>query len=104
MGLIFHLDQGQHAAHLVIDLLFGTFFDLQPERDVFAHGQVREQRITLKNRIDLAFIGRDVRDVLAVQIHAAAVGPLEAGQDSQQGGLAAPAGAQEGEEFAFVDG
>ena len=93
--MLLHLDHGQHPVHLVIDGGFGEFAQFQAEGDVLAHGHVREQRVVLKNGIDLALVGGQFRDVLPIQKNPSAVRRLESRQHPQKGGFSAAAGSQQ---------
>ena len=85
------------------DLGLRDLLAAQPEGDVLAHAQVREQGVALEDRIGGATIGGEPGDVLAVDEHPARGGLLEAGDHAQRRGLAAAAGAEHGEEFAPRD-
>jgi len=64
--------------------------------------QVREQRPLLRDVTDLAALGRDVRagtvDDPAADSDRSCVGLFEAGEQPEQGGLAAAGGAEDGGE------
>ncbi len=83
------------------------FQALQPERDVLGHGEVGEQRVVLKDHPDAALFRRNA--LLSVAHHASGdpdlsrVGMLEAGDGPEHRGLAAPAGAQDGQGRALGD-
>ncbi|MNN60296.1 hypothetical protein D3C81_1754670 [compost metagenome] len=64
---------------------------------------MREQRVGLEHHVDRPLVGRQVGDVLAVQVDAPRGGPLEAGEQAQQGRLAAAGAAEQGEDLALVD-
>ncbi len=65
--------------------------DHQPVADVLQHRHVREQRVVLEHGVDVAVIGRNAGDVLAVDRRRAAGRLLEAGDQAQAGGLAGAA-------------
>ena len=102
-GLVLHLDQRQHPVDLALDRRLVGPRDLQPEGDVLAHRQVREEGVALEDRVDLALVGRQVGDVLAVEQDPPLVGLLEPGQDPQQRRLAAARGAEQREELPAPD-
>ena len=64
------------------------------------HGHVREQRVVLEDRVDCPLRGRDARDVDALQLDAAGVGALEAGDHAQRRRLARARRAEHREELA----
>src|SRR5690606_18328927 len=79
----------------------------QPEGDVLAHGEVREERVVLEHEPDAAPLRRH-RDAVAderlpVERNGPAVGRLEAGDAAQRGRLAAPARSEERERLALLD-
>ena len=84
--------------------LLGLLLDAQPEADVVGHGHVREQRVGLEDHAHVALVGRQVRDVLAVDLDAARVGVLEAGDHAQRRRLAAAGRPEEGDELAALGG
>ena len=45
----------------------GTFRIDQPVGDVVTDGHVREERVVLEHRVDVALVGRQLRDVPAVE-------------------------------------
>jgi len=92
VGVPLHLDERQHPVHRLVDFAPGAAGHLQPEADVLTDGQVGEEGVALEDGVDGAAVGRQRGDVLAVEEDPAGVGRLEAGDDAQQGGLAAAAG------------
>jgi len=76
---------------------------LQRKRNVLQDGHVREQRVVLEHHADIPLVRRAVGDVVAVDQHAAFVGPGQAGDQAEQRGLARPGWAQQGQEFAAGD-
>ena len=85
-------------ALLAVDLL-----DHQAVRDVVADRHVREQRVVLEHRVDVALERRHVRDVAAVEQDAAGGRQLEAGDHAQGRGLAAARRPEHREELAVPD-
>ena len=61
---------------------------------------MRKQRVVLEHDADTAAVGRQVIDALAVEQHAALRLADEAGNDAQQGGLAAAGRSQQRNELA----
>src|SRR5882724_8397796 len=72
----------------------------QAERDVFAHGQPREQRVRLKHH---AAIRAGSRDLLPVQNDAAACRPVKACDDPEQRRFSAARRAEDGDEVVVAD-
>src|SRR5882672_5473815 len=66
------------------------------ERDVFAHGQPREQRVRLKHH---AAIRTGSRDLVPVQNDAAAGRPVKPGDDPEQCGFSTARRAEDGDEI-----
>jgi hypothetical protein len=64
---------------------------------------VREQRVVLEDRVDVARVGRTSGDVAARELDAARVGQLEAGDQPQGRGLARARRTQQREELAAGD-
>ena len=96
-------DDLQHFRDTLPYLLLRYLGDTQTEGDVFKHVQMRKQRVFLEHRVDLPLMGWDIIDPRAVEGHVAACGRGEPSDDPQCGGLAAPTGAKQREEFGIVD-
>src|SRR5581483_5114460 len=77
--------------------------DPQAELDVLLRGHVREQRVRLEHHPHVALVGRDVRDVLAVDDDAAAVRAVEAGDEPERGRLAAARRPEQRQELALSE-
>ncbi len=56
MSKLFELHQLQHRVDPTFTLGAGQFANRQRERDVVAHRQVREKRVTLEHHTDVAFV------------------------------------------------
>jgi hypothetical protein len=89
-----------HVAQACRDLSTAELLDLGPEGDVLRHGHVREQAVGLEHHVHVAFRGRDVRHVGALQQDPALVRSLEAGDHAQRRRLAAATRAEHREELA----
>src|SRR5712691_4902071 len=72
----------------------------QAERDVFAYGQPREQRVRLKHH---AAIRARFRYLLPVENDAAARRPVKPGDDTEQRGFSAARRAEDGDEVIVAD-
>ena len=70
----------------------GTLLHPQAESDVLKHVQVGEQRIFLKDGIDLPLIGRNVINPHTVKEDVSARRGREAANNPQCGGFTAPTG------------
>ena len=77
--------------------------DGQAEGDVVAHRHVLEQRVMLKHEADAAIARVDRRHVLAIEQDGAMIGAVEAGDDAQQGRLAAARWAEQCHQLAARD-
>ena len=64
---------------------------------------MREQKEVLEHHADAAQVGRQPGHVGAADLHPAAIGRLQTGNDAQQRGLARTAGPQQREELAAAD-
>ena len=69
--------------------------ELEAEREVVAHGEVRIERVALEDHRDVALARRLVRDVATGQSNRAGVGLFEPGDEPEQRGLPAAARADE---------
>ncbi|MCY1234030.1 hypothetical protein D9M72_465980 [compost metagenome] len=102
-GQVFHLHQGQHLLDPARDGVALQSLHLQAEGDILGHAHVREERIVLEHGIDPALVGRELVHALAADLDGAGGDLLEAGDGTQQGGLAAARRAKEGEELVVAD-
>ena len=93
----------QHLGDLGGALAARHAFDLQPVADVLGDRHVREERVVLEDGVDVARVGRLLRDVGAAEGDAARVGLLEAGDHTQRRRLSGARRAEEREEFAVGD-
>ena len=75
----------------------------QAESHVLKYVQMREQGVLLEHRVDLPFIGRNVINPHTVEQDVSRRRRREAADDPQCGGLAAPTGSKQCEEFFVID-
>ena len=97
------LGQIEHAGHFAFDLLAAQLLDLQPVGDVLEDGEVRKDRIALKDHRHIAAVGRQFVDVLAVQNHLAKGRKLKPGDQAQRRRLAAAGRPQQRDKLAALD-
>ena len=97
------LDELERLGDAPLDLVLGDLLALQPERDVLLDRHVREQRVALEDRVDVALVRRHVRDVDAAELDRALGRLLEAADHPQRRRLAAARGPEQREEAAARD-
>ena len=93
----------EHLAGTPPPLGLRDLADHQGVLDVLADAHVREQRVVLEDGRDVAGVRRRARDVVAVDLDAAAGRLLESGDQAQAGGLARTGRTEHGEELAVRD-
>src|SRR5262249_41564345 len=76
---------------------------LEAIRDVEGHGHVRPQRIVLKDHADVPRMRGQAVDPALAEPDLANVGPVEAGDEPKQRGLATPGRPEQREELAVAD-
>ena len=103
VGVVLKAYQTQHTHDLLRDNILRLLLDGQAEGDVVVDVHVREERVFLEYGVDLALVGRDVHDVLAVKEDLALGGLQEAAEDAQQRRFAAAGGTEQGDELIFVN-
>jgi hypothetical protein len=93
---VLQVHQLEQLVHLGLDLGLGALADLEAEGHVAPHREVLERGVVLEDEAHVALLRRQAGGVLAGDLHHSLVGDLEAGDDPQQGGLAAAARPQQG--------
>ena len=86
-----------------LDLVLADLLALEPEGDVLADAQVREERVALEDGVGRALVGGEPGDVGAVDLDRAGGGLLEPGDHAQGGGLPAARRAEHREELPLGD-
>ena len=102
----------EHLHHPLVDLRLRELClparpvrlgDAQAEGHVFKHVQVRKQRVALEHGVHRPQMGRDIINPHAVKQNVPGGRRQKPAYDPKRGCLAAPAGAQQREEFLIVD-
>ena len=78
-------------------------FYAQAVGDVLRHGHMRKECVILEDRVHVALVRRRARDFPAVELDAAGIRSLEAGDQPQRRRLAGARRAEEGEELSRLD-
>ena len=86
-----------------LQLALGDALPLEPEGDVVLDRHVREERVALEHRVDVALVRRQPDDVLVAQVDVALGRLLEAADHAQRRRLAAARRAEQREERAARD-
>ncbi|MCY1305838.1 hypothetical protein D9M70_556640 [compost metagenome] len=68
LGMVLERDKGEKLGDPFVDRRMLHPLQFQAEGDVAADRQVREKRVVLEDDIDVALVGRQVRDWLAFEI------------------------------------
>ena len=97
------VDQRQHLLHDLAYLRIRFLLQTRSECHVFKHIQMRKQRVTLEDRVDLPFVRRHIVDAFSVKKDIAAVRCDEAADDPQRSRLAAAGRAEQRDKFSIVD-
>jgi hypothetical protein len=103
VGVLAQANQFQQFTYALVDGGLGQALTAQAEGDVGVHAEIGEQRIGLKHDAEVALARRQQGNIpLALQQTAAAL-RFEAGDDAQQGGLAAARGAKKAQQLTRLD-
>ena len=78
--------------------------DPQAEFDVRLGGHIREERVRLEDHAHVALVGRNIRDVVALDDHPSRGRCLEPGDDPECGRLPAARRAEEGKKLTGLEG
>ena len=92
------------GANLTVDLVLGDLLELERKRHVLVHRHIGIQSIALEHHGDVAVLGSDVVDALAIDEHIARGDVLQAGDHAHRRGLTAARGANEDDELLVVNG
>ena len=103
VGIVLQVHQLEHTHYLLLDDVLGFLLDLQAEGNVVVYIHVGEQGVFLEYGVDLPLVGRYFADILSIEEHMAFGGFQEAAENTQKGGFAAAAGAQQGDKLIFID-
>ena len=95
-------EQAEQFFHARTDVARPPFLDLQAEGDVVEHRHVVEEGVILEDEADVALLNVDVIDSLSADEQVAFGRDLQAGDHAQDGGLAPAAGAEQGDQLAFL--
>lgn len=93
----------QMTHHLFFDLLFRKLFYTKRKGDVLENGQVREERIALKDRVNVAPVRRHAIDALVAEQDLAFIGFDKACNKAQQSRLSAARRTKNREELARLN-
>ena len=96
-------DEFHDAFGPLADLLLAQIFQLQAEGDVVAHVEVREDGVRLEDHRRVPLVRCDVVHPPLAEEDAPRSGVLEAREHPEERRLAAPRGAEEGDQLAVVD-
>ena len=93
----------QHFQHLGTDDVLRQLFQTQAEGHILKHVEMREQRVFLEHRVHLPLIGRQVRNVLAIEKDIAGFRGDKACNHAQSRGFSTARWAKEGDELLVVN-
>ena len=92
------------GANLAVDLVLGDLLELKRKRHVLVHRHVGVQSVALEHHGDVAVLGSDVVDALAVDEHVTRGDVLQASNHAHRRGLTAARRANEDDELLVVNG
>ena len=99
----FEIDGLEHLGNALGNLCLADAAHLEAIGHIVEDRHVRKERIALEHEAEVALVGRDAGDVLAVEEHLARPGLRKAGNQAQRRGLAAARRAQQGNELSLLD-
>lgn len=104
VGLGSEIHQPQPVVHPLLDEIPRQPLIFKAEGDVLGHRQVGEESIGLKHDAKIALLGRQAGDIAPPLPDLAAVRQIQAGDGSEQGGLAAAGGAEKADKLPRLNG
>ena len=96
------VDDLEHFHDFLLDGFLVHLAHLEAEGHVVKHGQMREERIALENKAEVALMQRNIRIVLAVEDDLAVHRVGKARNQAQAGRLAAAGGTQQADKLALL--
>ena len=103
LGEVTEADDVEQVGDPGLDLCLRDLLGLEPEGDVVPDRHVGKQGVRLEDRVDVALVRRDLRDVVALEADLTLRRLLEPGDHAQRGGLPAPGRPEHGEELGATD-
>ena len=103
VSVVLKAHKAQHTHDLLLDDVLRLFLERQAEGDVVVNVHVGEESVLLEDGVDLALVGRDADDVLAVEEYLALARLQKAAENAQKRRLAAARGAEQRDELIFVN-
>ena len=97
------LDEVERVGDALDGIRLGDPAHLEAERNILLDGEMREQRVVLKQHPDVAAMDGNVGHPRVVHIHIAGGRPDQACDHAKAGGLAAPARTEQGDQIARLD-
>ena len=97
------VDELEHVAHAFLHVRLAHLAALETECDVLVDGHVREQRVALEHRVDVALVGRQADHVAVAEVDRTRRRLLESADHPQGRRLAAPRRPEQREERAVRD-
>ena len=92
------------GANLTVDLVLGDLLELERKRHVLVHRHIGVQSIALEHHGDVAVLGSDVVDALAIDEHIARGDVLQAGDHAHRRGLTTARRANEDDKLLVMHG
>ena len=92
------------GANLAVDLVFGDLLELERKCHVLVHRHVGVQGVALEHHGDIAVLGSDVVDALAIDEHVARGDVLQTGDHAHRRGLTAARRANENDKLLVMHG
>ena len=99
-----HAHEVEHLVHCAAYLIGGFSQHFQTESDVLRHRHVRKQGVTLEDRVNGPFVGRQHGNIASAEQDIAFGRMLEAGDHPEQGRLAATGRTEQRQKLVLLDG
>lgn len=104
LGEVRDVHDFHHLLHALVDFVFRNLLALEAEGDVVVDVQVREQRVTLENGVDVSLCRGFFGNVFATENHSPFIGLFKACDNAEERRLAAARRAEQRYELAILDG
>ena len=99
----FQIYQLKGVFDFIMNIGTALFLQLQSKGNIVCNTHMRKQRVLLKHRVDVTFVGRQSSDILSLKNHTPLIGHDKSADHTQRCGLPASGRSQQSHKLIFTD-